>query len=267
MLCALLLAASLLVGCAPQGAAQPEATPTPEAATPIPAATTSVSTATEVAGTPPPATTPVEGTPTPRPTPGGEPPKDPLDVLNIFDFFSSQGTLVKRDTLNLDAKDAPEVLFTVVGPSAVITGESESILGVLLYDSVYREWNFIWQSTPITGTASPLPAANRSFAGGYNGGDILRTGSPVLAMRTTTLDGKAHLHLWKWNAAEKSASYLRMVSAGGGAERDAIFDAELDLNVIDLNNDGIYEVVADNLSGVQVWKWDGSKFVPEEASR
>ncbi|MDQ3703772.1 MAG: hypothetical protein M3437_00855, partial [Chloroflexota bacterium] len=58
---------------------------------------------------------------------------------------------------------------------------------------------------------------------------------------------------------------LRMVPVGGGAEQNAAFTADLDLNVADLDDDGIYEVVADNVAGVQVWKWDGQKYVPEVA--
>jgi hypothetical protein len=56
-----------------------------------------------------------------------------------------------------------------------------------------------------------------------------------------------------------------MVPVGGGPEQDAIFDADLDVNVADLDDDLKWEVIADNESGVQIWRWDGSKYVPVEA--
>ena len=135
----------------------------------------------------------------------------------------------------------------------MVTGENHSDLGVLDYDPRYREWKLGWNTSAHTvlGLAGPLPAANRSD--GYNGGDLLRT---------TTVDGRAHLHMWRWDAGKQSADPLKMVPAGGGPEREE-FEADLDVTVTDLNNDGIYEVVADNLSGAQVWKWDGSKYAPE----
>lgn len=85
----------------------------------------------------------------------------------------------------------------------------------------------------------------------------------MLVARTTTKDSRAHLFLWRWDAARKQGVPLKMLPAGGGAEKDAGFDADLDINVIDLDGDGIYEVVADNIAGVQVWKWDGSRYVPQ----
>jgi hypothetical protein len=206
----------------------------------------------------------VEGTATPRPTPTGEPPP-PINSLNVFNFFPETGTLVKRDTLQLDKDGPDEVVITVTSPQEAITGTFSSAIAVLTYDAVYREWDVRWSSTSITGTASPLPAANR--AGGVNGGDLLRTGSPILLLRTTTEDNRAHLAMWRWNIGTGNGDYLKMLPVGGELEREAVFDADLDVNVADINDDGVYEVVADNLAGVQVWKWDGSRYVPEGGSR
>jgi hypothetical protein len=86
-----------------------------------------------------------------------------------------------------------------------------------------------------------------------------------LALRTTTIDGAAHLQLLRWNKETSTGEPLRMVPAGGGPEQDAIFDADLDVNVADLDDDLKWEVIADNVSGVQIWRWDGSKYVPVEA--
>jgi hypothetical protein len=204
------------------------------------------------------------GTATPRPTPTGEPPP-PINSLNVFNFFPETGTLVKRDTLQLDKEGPDEVIITVSSPQEAITGTYSSAVAVLTYDTVYREWDVRWSSTSITGTASPLPAANR--VGGVNGGDLLRTGSPILLLRTTTEDNRAHLAMWRWNAGTGNGDFLKMVPIGSELEREAVFDADLDLNVADINDDGVYEVVADNLAGVQVWKWDGSRYVPEGGSR
>lgn len=206
----------------------------------------------------------VEGTPTPRPTPTGEPP-DPESRLNIYQFYQTNNILVRRDSVQLDGSGADEVLYTLTGPDPVITGELRSNINVLTYDATYREWTATWSSDPISGTATPLLSVAQSEIGGLNGRDLLRTGTPILMLRTTTADNRAHLHLYRWEAAGKKADLLRMVPTGGGAEQNAAFSADLDLNVADLDDDGIYEVVADNVAGVQVWKWDGQKFVPEVA--
>lgn len=273
-ICALLMLAPLFAGCSPQGMAQ-SATATAQAtASPSPSpagtATTSVVVTPVSVQTPPAdATTSVtatvaEGTSTPRPTPTGEPPS-PVDLLNVFNYFPGTGTLVKRDTLQLDENEPDEVLITVTSPQEAITGTFSSAVAVLTYDSVYREWDVRWSSTSITGTASPLPASNR--AGGVNGGDLLRTGTPILLLRTTTEDNRAHLAMWRWNTGTGNGDFLKMLPVDGTLEREAVFDADLDVNVADINDDGVYEVVADNLAGVQVWKWDGSRYVPEGGSR
>lgn len=211
-----------------------------------------------------PTATVVEGTPTPRLIPTGEPP-DPESRLNIYQFYTTNNILVRRDSVQLDGSGADEVLYTLTGPDPVITGEFRSNINVLTYDATYREWTATWASEPVSGTATPLLSVAQSELGGLNGRDLLRTGTPTLMVRTTTADNKAHLYLYRWDAAGKKADPLRMVPVGGGAEQNAGFSADLDLNVADLDDDGIYEVVADNAAGVQVWKWDGEKFVPEVA--
>jgi hypothetical protein len=209
-----------------------------------------------------PQATEVSGTPTERPTPPGPSPT-PENLLNIFQLFPSNATLVKRDWLQLDKDDTLEVLFTITGPGESITTENRSAIGVADYDPKYREWNLAWSTslTVISGTASPLPSANR--VDGYNGGDLLRTGAPIFLLRATTLDSHAHLYMWKWDAEKHQANFLKMVPASGGSEQDAAFEGDLDVNVADLDNDWVYEVIADNLKDVQVWKWDGSKYAPE----
>lgn len=272
-ICVLLMLAPLFAGCSPQGMAQSATATAQAAASPSPAgtaATTAIVTPAETQTPQAAATitltdTLAEGTPTPRPTPTGEPPS-PLDTLNVFNYFPETGTLVKRDTLQLDTATEPdEVMITVTSPQEEITGTFSSAIAVLTYDSVYREWDVRWSSTSITGTASPLPGANR--AGGVNGGDLLRTGTPILLLRTTTEDNRAHLAMWRWNTGTGNGDFLKMLPIDGELEREAVFDADLDVNVADINDDGVYEVVADNLAGVQVWKWDGSRYVPEGGSR
>jgi hypothetical protein len=187
--------------------------------------------------------------------------------LNIFQFFNREDNLVARDFVNLDDTSTAEVIYTVSQVPLSSTMEVESGIGVLGYNSTSRQWVVIWASKPISGTASPLPSANRKEAGGYNGGNILGSRGPVLVIRNTTVDGKAHLRLWRWNkekgqgALKGEGEPLKMVPAGGGADVDAVFDADLDANVADLDDDGIYEVVLDNLASVQIWKWDGTHFV------
>ncbi len=204
------------------------------------------------------------GTPTPRPVPTGTPPANPLALLNIFNFFQPGDTLVKKDVLQLDGQGADEVLYTITGPDRGITSEYHSAISVLMYDPVYREWQPAWSSGGVQGKASPLPAA--SLVVGYNGGDLLRMGRPVLALRTTTRDGRAHLRLWSWNGPAHTAEPLKMQTPDGKEVKDAVFDADLDLTLVDLNDDGVYEVVADNVSSVQVWEWDrsGNRFVRVE---
>jgi hypothetical protein len=182
-------------------------------------------------------------------------------VLNVFRFFVSPEMLAKRDSLQLDDDADSEMLFTISEPADVVTQETNSVLRVIDYDPKYREWNQIWQSDVVTGTASPLPAANR--ADGYNGGRLLGTNDSVLLMRANTIDGHAHLYIWRWDAATHAGEHLKMVPAGGGAERVTDFEGDLDVTVADLDNDGVYEVIADDLAGTQTWKWDGSKYAPE----
>jgi hypothetical protein len=188
-------------------------------------------------------------------------------MLTIRDFYNPDDSLVKRDFLDLNGDSKAEVLFTISGNRVSITEEVQSRMAVLTYDEIYREWNLTWFSGPITGTAHPLPSANRSGAGGYNGGNILGTGSAILAARTTTtLDGRAHLYLFRWDQAAGTGQPLKMAGESG-AESDAVFTADLDLNLADIDDDGIYEVIADNVAGVQVWRWDraANRFVQEVA--
>ena len=236
----------------------PASTPLTTVAPTAPLTSTSVETG---------ATATPAGTPAPRPLPTGTPPADPLDVLNVFDVAPAGNIVVKRDILPLDGKQPDNVLVTLTGsrmePSIPLTNENGSAIGVMTYDPVYREWGLTWQSDPISGTARPLPASNQF--GGTNGGDLLRDGSSVLMLRTTTIDGAAHLALFRYDRSTHKATPLKMVPTAGAAEKNALFDADLDVTVADLDDDGVYEVVADNVSGVKTWRWDGSKYVPREA--
>ena len=275
-LCAFLLALPFaLAACSPPPApastnAQVEPTSTTAVTTPPTSTTVAPDTipvtATVTAAVPvTPTGTP--GTPTPRPTPTGPPPADPYANLTIFGFVTAGNLVAKSDRLPLDGAVVDNVLLTItearLGLLKPITEEVTSALGVATWDPVYREWNLTWQSPPISGTARLLPSARQ--LGGWNGKDLLGTGEPILALRTTTLDGAAHLQLFKWNKETHQGEPLRMVPVGGGPERDAIFDADLDVNVADLDDDLKWEVIADNVSGVQIWRWDGSKYVPVEA--
>jgi len=210
----------------------------------------------------------IEGTPTVRPTPAGPPPA-PLNILNILPFVPPSQILVKRDSMQLDAPGPSagddEVLFTTTGPgvTGAITEEMGSALSVITYDPTYREWNQIWTSEVVTGTASPLLGIGQKDIGGYNGGDLLGTGDPVFAARTTMLDGQARFYMWRWNSKDRKAVPIKKAPSSAGGS-DTVFEGELDINLIDLNDDRVYEVVIDNVSGVQIWKWDGNMYVPQE---
>ena len=252
LLCALLLFGLLLTGCAPRGGtaqAATSATDTPQAQATQPAS--QPATATPGAA---------NATRTPATGPSSEPP-DPMRQFNTFSYFIAPELLIRRDALQLDKDPTDEMLYTLSIPAEVITEPTSSVLRVIDYDSGARRWNPVWTSELITGTASPLPAANRSD--GFNGGKLLHTDDPILLLRTTTIDGHAHLHLWKWNAAERKGEALKMTPLSGGADQPASFEGDLDVNVGDLDNDGVYEVIVDNVAGVQVWKWDGARFVGE----
>ncbi|MGA7733071.1 MAG: hypothetical protein WCD37_17575 [Chloroflexia bacterium] len=277
-LCAFMLGLPLAIAAwSPQSAPasmRAQAEPTATVATGAPATATPAATATSTApgsptqvvtGTVTPTETP--GTPPPRPTPVGPPPAVPYARLKVFDFGTGGNVVVKRDRMPLDGTGTDNILITIsearLGVGRPVTEEVASGLGVATWDPVYREWNLTWQSTPISGTARLLPAANQP--GGWNGRPLLGTADPVFALRTSTLDGAAHLQLFKWNKETRQGEPLRMVPVGNGPEEDAVFDADLDVNVADLNEDGRWEVVADNVAGVQIWSWDGSKYVPAEA--
>ncbi|HUP27738.1 MAG TPA: hypothetical protein VM409_04825, partial [Chloroflexia bacterium] len=130
--CFLLLLAPLFSGCSPQNLAQANAATATTLAQPSASLSpTAPQTASSpVAGT---ATASVEGTLTPRPTPAGTPPA-PFSVLSILLEVPTGGTLVRRDSLQLDPPGADagedEVLFTVAGASREITQEGTSALGV-----------------------------------------------------------------------------------------------------------------------------------------
>jgi hypothetical protein len=188
-------------------------------------------------------------------------------LLSPFDFLQPGNLLVRSDTLQLDGEGTDEALLTItesrLGVTKPLTEEVVSAIGVATYDPVYREWNLTWRSDDLPGVARPL--ANATQLGGYNGGDLLRTGAPVLAVRTTTLDGKAHLFLYQYDKQTRTAEPFKVVLREGASEENAHFEADLDVNMADLDDDGVYEVIADNVAGVQTWRWDGSKFVPREA--
>src|SRR5439155_1718217 len=153
---ALVALALMAGGYATRASAQAPATLTPARSAPTKG--TSPATTSSPAIT----TTEAAGTPTVRPTPSGPPPA-PEDMLTFFGSPTG-GLLVKRDYLQLDKDDSPEILFTLTGPSDVVTGENHSDLGVLDYDPKYREWKLGWNTSARTalGLASPLPAANRA---------------------------------------------------------------------------------------------------------
>ena len=258
MLCAALLFVPAVAGCSPQSMAQSATATASAKVSPTASKTASEATPTEIAapaGTQSPGADATEG---PLPTPTGAPP-DPISRLNVFKFVIAPQVLVKRDMLQLIPDSTLEGIMTISEPAEAITQETNSVIEILAYDTQYRDWYIPWDSDIITGTASPLPGANR--ADGYNGGDLLHNGHPIFVARTTTLDGKAHLYLWSWDSNTKKATPIKMVPAAGKPEQLS-FDADLDVRVADLNDDGVYEVVADNVSGVLTWKWDGSKFVP-----
>ncbi|MEO5951480.1 MAG: hypothetical protein ABIQ44_03340 [Chloroflexia bacterium] len=249
--------------------AEPTATtaPAPAATATIATTSTVATVTTEITGTVPVAATEVAtDTASVRPTPSGPPPDDPYSQLTVFGFLTAGNLVAKTDRVPSGGA-VDNVLLTItearLGLTHPVTEEVTSALGMAVWDPVYYSWVLGWQSAPISGTARLLQSS--TAPGGWNGGALLGTDVRVIALRTTTLDGAAHLQLSKWNKDTKQGDPLRMLPVGGGAEQDAIFNADLDVNMADLNDDGVYEVIADNVAGVQVWRWDGSKYVPEEA--
>ena len=260
---ALALIVPLFSGCAtPRDVAKVQPELTPPIGSPTTLVATPSSTAGVLAGGTPVATDTVTGTVEVLPTPSGTPPSA-FDILNLFRYVPSGKSLVKRDGVQLDAPGPnageDEIVLTITGPSETITDEVDSRIGVLSYDSVYRQWDLGWTSEVVSGTATPLLNIGQKDIGGFNGGDLLRTGDPILVVRTTMDDGSAHLHMWRWNRQSREAAPVK--KSGGPPEgHDTVFEADLDINPMDIDDDGVYEVVADNLSGVQIWKWDGNVF-------
>lgn len=215
----------------------------------------------------------VTGTAEVLPTPSGTPPSA-FDTLNTFQYVPSGKSLVKRDRVQLDAPGAnageDEILLTITGPSETITGAVDSRIGVLSYNSVYRQWDLGWTSEVVSGTATPLLNIGQKDIGGVNGGDLLRTGDPIVVVRTVMDDGSARLHMWRWNRQSREAAPVKKAIGsrqaaegtpeGSDTASDTVFEADLDINLMDIDDDGVYEIVADNLSGVQIWKWDGNIF-------
>lgn len=264
---ALTLIVPLISGCsAPRDSAQAQPadeSPTALVATPegTPDGTPTLETSATITDT-----APITGTAETPPTPSGTP-EPPFDGFDIFRYVPSGKTLAKRDRIQLDAPGEnageDEVLLTITGPSETITDEIDSRIGVVSYITATRQWDLGWTSEVISGTAVPLLNIGQRDIGGYNGGDLLRTGDPILVLRTYLSDGRAQLHMWRWDRQSRKAAAVTK-SDGAPEGSNTTFEGELDINVIDIDDDAIYEVVADNLLGVQIWKWDGGSYVLQE---
>jgi hypothetical protein len=216
------------------------------------------------------ATSVTADTPTPEGTVNATPVvTDPFQVLDVFNLPQGE-RLVKKSILDLGGGDPKEVLLTISSQQTqtntvgVVETTTVSSLAVLRYDPAGSEWKTQWQSTPVPGMASVLPDTIGETNRIYQGGDLLRTGQPILLLRTyepatKTIPGAEHLHLWAWTG--DTAVPVRMIAAGEASERDADFSGTSDVQTADLDDDGVIEIIADSGAHTDIYRWDKTHFV------
>ena len=199
-------------------------------------------------------------------------PADPLSLLNPFDFLPLGGQLVKQAPVSLRGDTPLERLLTVSYLQTETTTQGQvvtptvSLLIAVGFDSSAQDWSPLWQTVPIVGTAQILPDTSGPAEGSrtYQGGDLLRTGQPILLLRTTEAGAtpgglpSVSLRLWAWTG--QGTVPLRMVGPDG-QDHDAVFTGSSDVQTADLDDDGVIEILVDNGPSTTVYRWDKTHFV------
>jgi hypothetical protein len=197
---------------------------------------------------------------------------DPFLQLDVFGILPEEALLAKVSRIKLTSDATDNVLLTasLTRPQTNTLGLVETttvgLLAVLRYDEASSTWKDLWESArPGTpGQAEALPDMQGDGSTRYQGGDLLRTGQPILLLRTyeapkvpATLP-VVHLRLWAWTGA--SAVPLRMTDATG-ADREADFTGASDVQTADLDDDGVIEIIVDSGPTTTIYRWDKDRFV------
>jgi hypothetical protein len=194
---------------------------------------------------------------------------DPLNLFHPFDFVPEGGELVKESVTELGGGDPREALLTmsISTPETDTTGTvitpTVSTLKVLRYDKGSGEWKLLWQPQPdVPGQAIALPETRGSGSDRYQAGDLLRTGQPILLLRTqepgATPDAPptVTLRLWVWTG--DTAVALQMTTPDG-KQQEAAFTGTSDVQTADLDDDGVIEVIVDSGPTSTIYRWDAAQ--------
>jgi hypothetical protein len=194
---------------------------------------------------------------------------DPFTLLHPFDFVPDGGELVKESVTDLGGGDPLEAMLTmsITGPQTDTTGTvvttTVSTLEVLRYDKSSGEWKILWEPNPaVSGQAIALPDIRGTSADRYQAGDLLRTGQPILLLRTQAAGATpaapptVTLRLWAWTG--DTAVPLRMTTSDG-QQQEAVFTGTSDVQTADLDDDGVIEVIVDSGPATTIYRWDAAQ--------
>ncbi len=192
---------------------------------------------------------------------------DPLQLFHPFDFVPEGGVLIKESVTELGGGTPPEGLLTMsitapqTNTNGIVETTTVSSLRVLRYDK--GDWTVLWQPQPdVPGQAIALPETRGTSPDRYQAGDLLRTGQPILLLRTQqagptpTDPPTVTLHLWAWTG--DTAIPLQMATADGKV-RDAVFTGTSDVQTADLDDDGVIEVIVDSGPTTTIYRWDAAQ--------
>ncbi len=197
---------------------------------------------------------------------------DPFALLNIFDFVPEDGALVSESILNVGGDATNEVLLTanVTRPQTTTLGTTITptvgALAVLRYDATNSRWHVQWETgaASVPGAATELPDTFPGSSRRYQAGDLLRTGQPILLLRTVDppapprLLPAVHLRLWAWTG---DAAVPVQMAGPDGNPGPADFVGSSDVQLADLDDDGVMEVIVDSGAHTTVYRWDKDRFV------
>jgi hypothetical protein len=142
-------------------------------------------------------------------------------------------------------------------------------MAVLRYNREQGEWLVQWETgaAALPGMIQGLPETQGDTTRRYQGGDLLRTGQPILLLRTYeapkapgpegTPPPTIHLRLWAWTG--DTAVPLRLTGPDGAAG-EAHFSATSDVQTADLDDDGVIEVIVDSGAASTIYRWDKDHF-------
>jgi hypothetical protein len=138
-----------------------------------------------------------------------------------------------------------------------------STLKVLRYTKSSGEWQVLWQPQPdVPGQAIALPETRGISPDRYQAGDLLRTGQPILLLRTqepgATPDAPpvVSLRLWAWTG--DTAVPLQMTTPDG-KQQPAVFTGTSDAQTADLDDDGVIEIIVDSGPTATIYRWDAAQ--------